>query len=136
MSIKRKAGILAAFLLLVLSGFSCVTNDAFVLVEMVPEKIERRPVIPADKKKVVQGRILEIIEDKGVQKVIFVRFTGSKPPVARQEGDIWADQSMSQKIGQFRVLEVYQDSVRAQVLDLTFKINAKTSAVSYETLAD
>lgn len=138
--------VLGTFILALLLS-ACITPVAevppsppeppFVLAEVLPNppKVEAPPPIPVAQKKIVQGRILEITEDKGVQKYIFIKFVGvSKVPLS-QEGDIFSDQSLSQKIGKFKVIEVFPDVVRAAVTDLTFKIG-KTAAASYETVME
>lgn len=133
------------FLLFVLS--SCVSppveappsppEPEFILAEILPNppKVEAPPPIPIAQKKIVQGRILEITEDKGVQKFIFIKFVGVTKVPLNQEGDIFSDQSLAQKIGKFKVIEVFPDVVRAAVTDLTFKIG-KTAAASYETILE
>jgi hypothetical protein len=78
---------------------------------------------------------MEITEDKGVQKYIYIKFTGTTKIPVNQEGDIFADQGMAQKIGRFKIIEVFPDVVRAAVLDLTFKIG-KNATASFDSYAE
>ena len=143
MKVRSNYVIVAIFSAIVLQALSisCATAPAaaavidppFELTQAVPNppKKEKVPEVVVVPKKIVSGRIMEITEDKGVQKYIYIKFTGVSKVPMNQEGDIYADPSMAQKIGRFKIIEVFPDMVRAVVVDLTFKIG-KTATASYE----
>jgi hypothetical protein len=100
-----------------------------------PKKIEI--AAPVDKpKKQVTGKIIEITEVKGEQKFVFIKLGSSVKGVkSGVEGDIYLDPSQTQKIGQFKIIEVFDDVSRAEVNNLSYKIG-KDAIIAFDVFAD
>ena len=120
---------------------SCVTAPAeeapeppFVLTQLQanPPAVTPAPTIPNLQ---IKGRVMEITLESGVQKYFFVKWL-DLPKFVKirngQEGDIFADPSMAQKIGKYRVVEVFPDLCRAIVTELSFKMG-NSAMVAFET---
>lgn len=134
--------VLAAAIICLLNGCQsapaavATAADPFELTPILPTPPKQEVVVQVDKPKhLVAGTIMQIVEDKGVQKYIFVKFpAGGQPPLG-QVGDVYADPTLAQKIGRFQIIEVYQDLCRAQITDLSFKIG-QTAMAGYDAVTN
>jgi hypothetical protein len=129
----RKSMIIVMFSLLLFLLGSCL-SDMIALEEVGPKAADTKK--PTTGLKPVTAPVLEIVEEGGVQKLIYLRI-GTKNSGIRYglKGLIYNDPTMIAPIGKFQLTEVYADMSTGKVLELNYKI-APNAVVKIEVDPD
>jgi hypothetical protein len=103
-----------------------VIQDPLVLQEITPlprsvvitRAVEYEPVYAT-------YRIIEVSEVNGVQKYFLVRMGADKTGVSiGVTGDIAEDTAFQKIIGNYKIIEVYSDFFRCEIVELAYRIGA------------
>jgi hypothetical protein len=114
---KNRVYLLLTFCLLFV--LSCSSNEV-KLVEITSEKIPDVKKVPP-----VEAMIVEVEIVKGEQKYIYIKI-GSDNEWFKEGlfGYIYNDVGMKDKIGKFKVIEVYNKRAKGEIIELGYTIEA------------
>lgn len=94
-----------------------------VEIEPLPEKKKVEVIIVPKEYEYISSGVAEVEEIDGVQKFFYIKLGYSRAGIKQQmEGKIFNDLDQKEQIGTFKLVEVFKDFSKAQILELNFKL--------------
>ena len=101
-----------------------------VEIEPLPEKKKVEVVIIPKEYEYISSGVAEVEEIDGVQKFFYIKLGYSRAGIQQHmEGKIFNDLDQKEQIGTFKLVEVFKDFSKAQIIELNFKLNSDATVL-------
>lgn len=113
------------YCLALLVFFGCATETEIVLPEVKSQKMPEVKKVPP-----VVAVVIEVEEFKGEQKYIYIKMTSDNEWCSNGFiGLIFNDVGMKEKIGKFKVVQIFKNRLKGEILELGYPVKPGSRVV-------